>query len=222
MIFSIIFLYSLATVFSNEKFCTWLITIVVLICLNFLEKIAGDLIGKNAQDLIIAAHWTVLRCISYNFDEKRKSNIIDILSFTLYLPVFFCGPFMRFEQIKKSYTTNNTITLTKKLKILFFQLIRFSFWLVFTEISLHFIYVNATMFHPDFVNKLDFWSLYGYGYTMGQFFHLKYVVMYGITTTLVQFENAEIPKIPRCIGRVHLYSDMWRYFDPGLYTFLTK
>lgn len=181
-----------------------------------------DVNDRNYQDLIIAAHWTILRCISYNLDEKRKCNIIDALAYCLYLPLFFCGPFIRFEHIKKSYKRNTSISLPEKLQTLFLQLLRFTFWLFFTEVSLHFIYVNAIMFHHDFVTDLDYWSLYGYGYTMGQFFHLKYVVMYGFTTTLAQFENVEVPKTPRCIGRVHLYSDMWRHFDPGLYTFLTK
>ena len=26
--------------------------------------------------------------------------------------------------------------------------------------------------------------------------------------------------LPQCIGRIHLYSDMWRYFDHGLYLFM--
>lgn len=221
MIFSIIFLYRLAAFFERNDF-TWFATVAVLIVLNCFEKIPLGLHDKIRHDLIIASHWTVLRCISYNFDEKYKCNIVDMLSYCLYLPLFFCGPFIKFEHIKRSYVENTSVSLSRKFYKLLLQLARFSFWLFFTEIALHIIYVNATMFHPDFVKQLDLWSLYGYGYTMGQFFHLKYVVMYGITTTLAQFENAAIPKTPRCIGRVHLYSDMWRYFDAGLYTFLTK
>lgn len=221
MIFSIIFVYRLAS-FSTRKYVTWLATAFALTILNLLEKFTSDLNEKIHQDVMIAAHWTVLRCVSYNFDEKHKSNMLDLFSYCLYLPLFFCGPFIRFEHVKKSYTKNTSITFIRRFKRLLLKLLRFVFWLLFTEISLHFIYVNATMFHPDFVKNLDSWSLYGYGYTMGQFFHLKYVVMYGITTTLANFENVEIPKTPRCIGRVHLYSDMWRYFDPGLYTFLIK
>lgn len=221
VIISIIFLYRLAAFFPRRSF-TWFATVVVLVALNFFEKVVLDVNDRNYQDLIIAAHWTILRCVSYNLDEQRKCNIADALAYCLYLPLFFCGPFIRFEQIKKGYKRNTSVSLSQKLRTLFFQLVRFTFWLYFTEVSLHFIYVNSTMFHHDLVRNLDYWSLYGYGYTMGQFFHLKYVVMYGITTTVAQFENVDVPKTPRCIGRVHLYSDMWRYFDPGLYTFLTK
>lgn len=76
--------------------------------------------------------------------------------------------------------------------------------------------------HLKFVDKLEYVSLCGYGYAMGQFFHLKYVIQYGISTAVASFENIKVPYLPRCIGRTHLYSDMWRYFDPGLYTFLKK
>lgn len=220
VIFSIIFLYRLAAFFKRKSF-TWFATILVLVFLNCFQTVALD-VNNNYQDLIIAAHWTVLRCISYNIDEEDKSNIVDSLAYCLYLPLFFCGPFIRFNSVSTIYKKNSTVSRTKRLCRLFLQLCRFSFWLFFTEICLHFIYVNATIFHRDFVKNLDHLSLYGYGYTMGQFFHLKYVVMYGISTTLAEFENVKVPKTPRCIGRVHLYSNMWRYFDPGLYTFLTK
>lgn len=76
--------------------------------------------------------------------------------------------------------------------------------------------------NAQFVDRLDYPSLCGYGYAMGQFFHIKYLIQYGISTSLASFENAEVPHLPRCIGRIHLYSDMWRYFDPGLYKFLKR
>lgn len=57
---------------------------------------------------------------------------------------------------------------------------------------------------------------------MGQFFHLKYIIWYGLSTLLANFDNIEVPYLPRCIGRVHLYTDMWKYFDSGLYKYLRK
>lgn len=64
--------------------------------------------------------------------------------------------------------------------------------------------------------------MYGYGYTMGQFFHIKYLVIYGLSTSFAKFENIKVPSLPVCIGRIHLYSDMWKYFDAGLYSFLLR
>lgn len=64
------------------------------------------------------------------------------------------------------------------------------------------------------------WALYTFGYLMGQFFHNKYVVFYGVSTAIAKFEGIDAPGLPKCIGRIHLYSNMWKYFDQGLYEFL--
>lgn len=72
------------------------------------------------------------------------------------------------------------------------------------------------------MSSINSWALYGAGYCMGQFFQMKYVVFYGLSTTLAKFEDISVPKTPKCIGRIHLYSDMWKYFDRGLYLFLLR
>lgn len=57
---------------------------------------------------------------------------------------------------------------------------------------------------------------------MGQFFLNKYVVVYGFNSNLCSIDNIKAPPQPKCIGRIHLYSDMWKYFDKGLYKFLLR
>lgn len=74
----------------------------------------------------------------------------------------------------------------------------------------------------QFIERLGGWTMNGLGYCMGQYFHLKYVVVYGITTSIARCENINAPPIPKCVARVHKYSDMWRHFDRGLYLFLTR
>lgn len=62
----------------------------------------------------------------------------------------------------------------------------------------------------------------GVAFSMGQFFHLKYLVFYGIPRAFLLSDCVEAPSQPKCISRIHLYSDMWRYFDNGLYKFILK
>lgn len=102
------------------------------------------------------------------------------------------------------------------------NLIRYIFWYYFTEFSLHFVYINVLQYHPKIVENLNSWALYGLGYCMGQFFLNKYVVIYGINKTLCEADGIEAPLPPKCIGRIHLYSDMWKSFDRGLYKFLIR
>ncbi|KAG8228430.1 hypothetical protein J437_LFUL003907 [Ladona fulva] len=75
---------------------------------------------------------------------------------------------------------------------------------------------------PDIVLGMDSWTLFGLGYCMGQFFMNKYTVLYGLSTTFARFEQFNAPTHPKCIGRIHLYSDMWKHFDVGLYSFLVR
>lgn len=72
------------------------------------------------------------------------------------------------------------------------------------------------------VKNLDVWSAGGLGYCLGQFFMIKYVVMYGLPSRLAALDQVEAPPPPKCIGRIHLYSQMWRDFDRGLYNFMLK
>ena len=99
---------------------------------------------------------------------------------------------------------------------------RFSFWFAATNFLLHFFYFSAIQFDLPTMEKLDAWTLCGICYTLGQFFHLKYVVFYGFPKPFIEVDGVESPLVPRCVGRIHLYSDMWRFFDNGLYRFIHK
>lgn len=66
------------------------------------------------------------------------------------------------------------------------------------------------------------WALYGFGIAIGQFFCLKYMIFYGLGSAIARFERIDAPNPPKCVARVHLYSNMWRYFDQGLHDFLFK
>lgn len=66
------------------------------------------------------------------------------------------------------------------------------------------------------------WVMYGMGFFMGQFFFLKYTVVYGLALTWSRAEGYQTPDPPKCIAYVYLYSDMWRDFDQPLYYFIKR
>jgi hypothetical protein len=86
----------------------------------------------------------------------------------------------------------------------------------------HNIHYHESCFVFQYVTRLGAWAHYGMGYCMGVLFQMKYVVTYGLSCTVGRAEQIRTPNHPKCIGRIHLYSDMWRYFDQGLYFFLRK
>ncbi|CAH2005281.1 unnamed protein product [Acanthoscelides obtectus] len=168
----------------------------------------------------LSLSWMNLKCTSFYLEEKT-GNILDFFSYCLYFPTIFMGPFILHEDFKVKYSH---YTPTKMRVWCFIKNVLITlFWFLFEGVMLHFVYVNAAAFHPfEFLQNLDSWAFYGFGYAMGQHFHIKYVVIYGLSTSLASFENVMVPHLPRCIGRIHLYSDMWKYFDAGLYKFLVK
>ena len=117
----------------------------------------------------------------------------------------------------QSFLSSNT-RLTQFFKDLF----RYSFWFLINNLVLHLFYFSALQYSFNILEKVDLWTLCGIGYSMGQFFHMTYVVYYGIPKPFLESDDIESPTLPKCIGRIHLYSDMWRYFDNGLYKFIQK
>lgn len=65
-------------------------------------------------------------------------------------------------------------------------------------------------------------ALCGGGLWMGHEFHTKHVISFGTTSAYARLDHMDAPPTPRCFARIHLYSQMWRYFDVGLYKFLVK
>ncbi|XP_015593688.1 protein-cysteine N-palmitoyltransferase HHAT [Cephus cinctus] len=182
--------------------------------------------------LIIAICWIQLRSISYSIDsivEYKHKNILSFLkelvqnaAYCLYLPTLFLGPLILYGEFMQGVKVPYRQWSVGRLCTIIFNLTRYIFWLFFTEFTMHFMYFNALQFHPEIVEQMNPWAFYGLGYCMGQYFHLKYVVIYGFWGEIARIEDVAAPPPPKCIGRIHLYSDMWKHFDRGLYKFLVR
>ncbi|ERL83691.1 protein-cysteine N-palmitoyltransferase Rasp [Dendroctonus ponderosae] len=214
------------SIVNRNTICTWILNILSLALIALYKKMCSQeaflkYMGLNAFEAymhILMLCWMNLKCTSYALNHTPK-RLEEYLSYCFYLPTLFTGPFIDYEDFMKVHMRKPG-TFNLRMKKLMLNILRCLFWMLFSEFWLHFIYVNATSFQLGFVKSLDLSSLCGYGYSMGQFFHIKYVVLYGLTTSVASFEDINVPTFPRCIGRIHLYSDMWKYFDPGLYKFL--
>ncbi|CAH4031206.1 unnamed protein product [Pieris brassicae] len=95
-------------------------------------------------------------------------------------------------------------------------------WSICLDFSFHFIYFYAIQNDIELVRKMSSIALCGGGLWMGLEFYFKYVISYGTTGSFAMLDNIEAPPTPRCIARIHIYSQMWRHFDVGLYRFLVK
>uniref|UniRef100_A0A336M7A9 CSON013153 protein n=1 Tax=Culicoides sonorensis TaxID=179676 RepID=A0A336M7A9_CULSO len=191
-----------------------------------------DIDEQKVYILYITLGWNTLKCVSFTVDKIDDNDkglhygIVDYLGYIYYPPTLFMGPVCIYEHHRDMLLRFNDESLPnsfQRFKTLLFNLLRCYFVYIITQAALHFLYINNFQFYSQqIIPKLSSFGLYGYGYLMGQFFHHKYVIFYGYAIALGTFDNIKMPRRPKCIARINRYSDMWKYFDEGLYQFLFK
>ncbi|XP_054258026.1 protein-cysteine N-palmitoyltransferase Rasp-like [Macrosteles quadrilineatus] len=188
--------------------------------------------GRDDQQytmMVVSTTWLHLHCTSYSLEalSSHKHNLgwssfYDLLGYSLYFPTYFLGPFIIYSDFgPHMYRPFKRWTKNRVLKFLY-NMIRYLFWAAVTEASLYFLYIHALQYHMSVVVRLGAWTLYGLGFLLGQFFCLKYIVVYGLIGTIANFEGYSAPPPPKCVARIHLYTDMWRVFDVGFYNFIHR
>ncbi|KAI8514663.1 hypothetical protein Bbelb_072540 [Branchiostoma belcheri] len=101
-------------------------------------------------------------------------------------------------------------------------LARLLFWFLCAEFSRHYLYIHAICARMDVLQQASVFTLYGLIYAHIQFFHVKYVVLFGLGSTLARLDGISPPPQPKCVATVYQLTDMWRSFDPGLYKWLVR
>ncbi|XP_060577833.1 protein-cysteine N-palmitoyltransferase HHAT-like, partial [Ruditapes philippinarum] len=154
--------------------------------------------------------------------EAVGYSFIDFLSYVFYLPLYFTGPILTYNLYKEQMNSPIPENPRPHLKLQTLHLFRICFWAMFNEFLLHFLYFNALQHNTAVLRSVSLFSLAGLGYSHGQFFMVKYLVMFGLPGTIAKFDYLNPPDPPNCISYIYLYSDMWKCFDKGLYSFLKR
>ncbi|XP_053622028.1 protein-cysteine N-palmitoyltransferase Rasp [Plodia interpunctella] len=234
-------------IFGGKKVSIWLTGLFLLISYNtmkykyffwyFLEN--GQLQDEQVFLILFTVAWIELRCISFCIDYVDKIDkyknvenmacalpsaweiLINLCSYVLYLPLLYIGPMILYEDFEQSFHVTSDI-LMPRLKRFLWDVMLFQTYTLLLELAFHYIYFLAMQSNMEAVRNLPALALCGAGLWMGVEFHLKYVISYGTTSAFARLDHMEPPPTPRCIARIHVYSQMWRYFDVGLYKFLVK
>ncbi|XP_066588510.1 protein-cysteine N-palmitoyltransferase Rasp [Prorops nasuta] len=225
----------------HNKLVKWLIFTSYLFILHFLKIQGGifqqwlNLSNEEHHILTIAMCWVHLRSISYAMDistdyvlhinqlpSLKKNDLLSKIAYSLYLPTLFLGPLILYNEFVSSMNKPFKYFTLKDLMCFVTNVLRYAFWGYFTEFCMHFLYFNVLQHHPEILKDINTWAFYGFGYCTGQYFFNKYVIIYGLNGSICEIDGIKAPSKPRCIGRIHLYSDMWKYFDRGLYNFLVR
>lgn len=143
-----------------------LLIIIIIVCLQTIFDPSSD--GEIAYLLLLTLYWHQLRCISFSLSslDKVKSktlpNCLHFLAYSFYLPCFFFGPIIIYKKInvisfkfdyfdsfniffflQQNENTSTTMkSLRQRLSKLIINLIRYFFWMYFTEFILHYVYIN--------------------------------------------------------------------------------
>ncbi|XKL68747.1 hypothetical protein PGB90_006516 [Kerria lacca] len=184
---------------------------------------------EDLKFVIPTLMWIYLRCISFcmHIINQRISlfSVYNFFGYVFYLPCFFLGPILLYNEFyQQLYSRRKKYTIISILYLIGHNL-RYFLWLFVTEFILHFIYFNSLLSYIDILSQIQYdsvWIMYDIGFFMGQFFFLKYIVVYGLALTWTRAEGYKTPNPPKCIACICLYSDMWRYFDQPLYFFIKK
>lgn len=90
--------------------------------------------------------------------------------------------------------------------IVFIRLLRLIVWYLIIEATLHYLYIPGLFSSPNnVIVHVDLYSLASIAYITGQFFHLKYVVIFGMPAFFAIFDRMTPPNGPICISRVCRY-----------------
>ncbi|VDM94875.1 unnamed protein product [Thelazia callipaeda] len=215
----------LVTHLTGYWIATWISSLPVL----YLTMHHTFEISPNPFLVLTFVSYTLLSYISYNLeaqaggarpeDNTWLKRYIRMLFYTFYPPymitlVVTYADFERQmrERVMKIHEWRNVL----------FLVVRIAFWWVFIDLLLHFAYFEGILFDLEYAKRLPKDQFVSLGMALGTFFHLKYVVIFGLPRIFALADKMQPVDGPICINRLVLYSKAWRYFDRGLYSFFKK
>uniref|UniRef100_A0A1I8ACR3 MBOAT family protein n=1 Tax=Steinernema glaseri TaxID=37863 RepID=A0A1I8ACR3_9BILA len=216
----------LLTVKLKSEVPAWVICIGFVLTVNTYARFSVN--PANYYREFNIYFYTAVQILNFCIYLNRHSNydvskpvILRFVQFLLY-PPYTMTLIVLYEDFDRQMTQrengddpkNDFATMAKKL-------LRLLFWAAFLDALHHVLYVNALFSSPfTLIKGLNNYKLASLAYTAGQLFHVKYVVLFGIPSWFALVDGMDPPGPPICISRVSKYSQMWRYFDRGLYEFL--
>ncbi|XP_063605939.1 protein-cysteine N-palmitoyltransferase HHAT-like [Penaeus indicus] len=221
---------------TRSKVIIWLTWCLILILFNtqffisYLESWVED-IPEGDYKVSVMVAWIILRSLSFCLEvcDTDPEGVLSplpllttLLGYCLYLPFVCTGPYMPFRDFQAGLLLPYKEWTLKRVLGMVLQIIRFLWWMGFTQALLFHFYAHSLHFTPELVRKMTSWSMAGFVYFLTAFLQLKYVVLYGLPSVIARVEGYDPPRHPRCTLMTYRFSDIWRYFDHGLYRFMLK
>uniref|UniRef100_A0A8B9QY13 Hedgehog acyltransferase like n=1 Tax=Anas platyrhynchos TaxID=8839 RepID=A0A8B9QY13_ANAPL len=221
-------LYSVAL--AKQK---WLCFVAGLCCLAsfklepFSSWQSGFVTGAfDLQDVLFygGCGFTIMRCMSFALEScERKEgiySIFDLLKYNFYLPFFFFGPVMTFDQFHAQVSTRELRRKDDEMRNIRVHALLHVGAVIAVDIFFHFFYILTLPSDLKFVNRLSDWSLAGLAYSNLVYDWVKAAVMFGVTNTIARLDHLDPPQPPKCITMLYVFAET--HFDRGINDWLCK
>ncbi|XP_064622425.1 protein-cysteine N-palmitoyltransferase HHAT-like isoform X2 [Lineus longissimus] len=154
-------------------------------------------------------------------DGDSGYSFIDMLAYVFYLPLMYTGPILTYEKFRmqvssfRPWTKEDVINITKK----FIQQV---VYIVLIEYHLHYFYYSSMSHNFAFLQKISSGETVVLLYCKVMFFYLKYLPLFGVPSLFASLDQIQTPKGPACVSRISNFSEVWKTFDRGFYSFITQ
>uniref|UniRef100_A0AC34PUQ9 Gustatory receptor n=1 Tax=Panagrolaimus sp. JU765 TaxID=591449 RepID=A0AC34PUQ9_9BILA len=224
--------YKFTELHANNDFCFLFVCILLVVFANKYAffSLEPDVLYLEYTIYLYKAVQLLNVCITLcrNPDRSLSTNfVLNICEYLLY-PMYSLTLIVLYEDFE-----NQINALRRRVMLnmwwpsnvngqkLLFKAVRLLFWFIVIEIFLHYIYANAILQSAfTLITGLNNYEVACISYMAGIFFYLKYVIIFGLPSLFALIDGMAPPGPPVCISRISKYSQMWRYFDRGLYEFL--
>ncbi|VDP44872.1 unnamed protein product [Soboliphyme baturini] len=217
-----ILLYAIASL-TRKKWPVWMAVAGILLIT------AGDIFALELySDWFTQLALVLYKLIQYitfcvdTIDSKtidKKSflrGLYDMFFYAFYFP-YQISLIVPFHQFRDSFDSRNVRkTQTAEICILGMRLL---FWYTIIETAFHFFYFSAMVTDLKQLEKLPTSILCCMGSIVAQFFHMEYMLIFGLPGLFARLDKLEPPALPICISRCMSYKQTWRSFDRGMYKF---
>ncbi|XP_061546642.1 protein-cysteine N-palmitoyltransferase HHAT isoform X2 [Phycodurus eques] len=136
-----------------------------------------------------------------------------LLSYTFYHPFFYNGPVITYNDYVEQMQTPAEDGDRHKpgARYLLLRSARILMWWCIAEYMIHVMYMHAIQSNETYLEILPTWALGGLALALVQFFFVKYLVLFGLPSTLATLDRLVPPGLPRCVSIMYSFTGMWRY-----------
>ncbi|XP_073438287.1 protein-cysteine N-palmitoyltransferase HHAT-like protein [Dendrobates tinctorius] len=168
--------------------------------------------------------FSILRCMSFALETCDKKEgfytPIQLLKYNFYLPFFFFGPIMTFDQFREQVSSKSTARKDYEMRSIRVQAVVHVLIILLVDVVFHFLYILSIPSDLKMVKKLSDWSLAGLAYSNLVYDWVKAAVMFGVINTISRLDHLDPPQPPKCITMLYVFAET--HFDRGINDWLCK